>query len=68
MDNLLIYSLKKEENLSNLEEVFYRWNLEELFASQKKFYFMQGDTECLGVMVSRKGICVNLDNIEVVRQ
>lgn len=67
MDDLLVFSKSREEHLGHLETVLSRLKDEELYVSYKKFQFMQHETEFLGMLVGKDGICVNPDKLQVLR-
>lgn len=68
MDDLLIYSRTREEHIRHLGTVLSRLKSEELYVSPKKCHFLQPETEFLGMLVSKDGIRVNPEKVEVVRQ
>lgn len=59
IDDRLIYSITRAQHLQHLETVLLRLKKEDLYGSSKKFYFMQPETEFLGLIVSEHGTHVN---------
>ena len=67
MDDLLIFSRNEEEHLKHLVIVLSRLQEETLFVSPKKCEFMTEETEFLGMLVSKDGISVNPEKVDVVK-
>lgn len=56
IEYILIYSRTKEDNLRHLEEVLYRLEVEDIYASRNKCTFIGDETKFLGMIFSRDGI------------
>ena len=59
IDDILIYSRKREEHLQHIRCVLERLRKHKLYVSPKKCSFMATETEFLGLRVSCEGLSVH---------
>lgn len=59
IDDILIYSRKKKEDLQHLKMLLRRLKEEKLYVTQSKCSFMEEETEFLVIFVGKNGIKVN---------
>ena len=68
LDDLLIFSDTLEDHMMHLEAVLSRLQEHKLYASAKKFSFLQTEVEFLGLIVGRDGVHVGKDRVEAIEQ
>ena len=66
LDDILIFSQTKEEHLRHVRYVLKRLQQEKLLINLKKCTFMRYELVYLGFVISKDGIKMDLEKIEVV--
>ena len=66
MDDILVYSKRREDHAAHLEEVLQLLREAKLYAKLSKCTFDQPETRFLGHVISAKGIAVDPKKIEVI--
>ncbi|WMV41366.1 hypothetical protein MTR67_034751 [Solanum verrucosum] len=67
IDDILIYSISKDEHVNHLTIVFQILKVQQLFAKFSKFEFWLRSMAFLGHIVSSKGIVVDLKKTDAVK-
>ena len=66
LDDILIFSKTKEENLEHVRQVLQRLKEEKLMINLKKYYFMQEDIVYLGFLISDDGLKMDLEKVKAI--
>lgn len=67
LDDILIFSDKRDEHLKHLRIVLTRLKEHELYVGQKKVELMKTETEFLGLIVGQSGVRIGNDRKSLVR-
>jgi hypothetical protein len=67
LDDILIFSKKKEEHVKHLATVMKRLHQEKLLINMKKSSFMNTDLIYLGFVISVDKLRIDLDKVEVIK-
>jgi hypothetical protein len=68
LDDILVYSNSEEEHEHHLRMVLQVLRQHRLYAKLSKFLFYQKRIHCLGNIISKEGIIVKPEKIEVIRE
>lgn len=68
MDEILEKSIKRENHLTNLAKVFYRFKQYNLRLNLKKCAFKVTSRKLLGYIVSRRGIKVDPTKLKAIQE
>lgn len=67
LDNILVYSTMYEEHLLHLEMVLKKLRAEKLYGMLSKCRFVVDEVEYLEHLISRKGVSVGQQKVQVVK-
>ena len=68
LDDILVYSRSKEENLRHLNYVLQRLQQEKLLLNLNKCSFMKEELVYLGFVISSEGLNMDLENIKAIME
>jgi len=64
LDDLTAYSKKRNNHLHDLKRIFEHCKKYGISLNPKKSYFSLDEGKILGFIVSKKGICIDLDRVK----
>ena len=68
IDDLAIYSNTREEHLQHIKTILQTMRENQIYAKKKKCFFMQTEIPYLGHLVSEKGIRMDPEKIETIKE
>ena len=66
LDDITIYSKKKNNHLHDLKQIFERCRRFGIYINPKKSIFAISEGKLLGFIVSKNGICIDHDRIKTI--
>ena len=68
LDDITIFSKKREEHAFQLKQIFERWQKYGISLNPKKCVFAVTEGKLLGHIVSKKGISIDPERIKAIEQ